>query len=683
MRIITDYPWYFFLFCLLAGAAYAIVLYWLPRRREHLRSDIWLSLLRFASITLVAFLLMSPLIKRQHNVKERPIIILAQDNSQSILLGKDSTFYRTEYASNVEQMIKRLEKDYDVQCYTYGETTMPARQTDYSGQHTDIANAIEYTRQQYFNRNVGAMILTGDGIYNDGRSPLSISGMPYPIYTIALGDTTRLRDAAIVNVRFNRIAYMGNSFPVEVTLRTTALKGQRQRLSVTHKGKEIFSETIDSENDEYSTTIDFTIAAEEAGVQSYNVTLSAAEGEHSLRNNSRTFSIEIIDGHEKIAILAATPHPDIAALRNSLETNQNYSIDVLIGNKIGQHEWNKDYDLLILHNLPHKTLPTNINTDKVPTITIVGSGTNLLQFNSHHYGVEVISSIDKQTEAAAAYNKTFSLFMVDEALTTTIERMPPLNTPFGDYRIAANGTTMFYANIGGIISDQPLIAFAQQNGIRHTLIMGDGLWRWRMHDYLDNGSHSTFDELINKIVIYTSLQTSRERLRTTSKSLFSVGEQVVIDAELYNDNFEPTNQPDVELTIGDAQYQFARRGNGYRINLGTLDTGNYTYTASTTYNGIRYNAKGSFAVENFNLEETTLRANHSLMATIAANNGGTMLHADQLDELLQLLKERNDVKPVIYSHTSYTDILNLPLLFIIITVLLTAEWVIRKYNGTL
>ena len=55
-----------------------------------------------------------------------------------------------------------------------------------------------------------------------------------------------------------------------------------------------------------------------------------------------------------------------------------------------------------------------------------------------------------------------------------------------------------------------------------------------------------------------------------------------------------------------------------------------------------------------------------------------MLYPDQLDQLPQLLASRDDLKTTVYSHTRYTELLNLPLIFILIVLLLAAEWALRK-----
>ena len=134
--------------------------------------------------------------------------------------------------------------------------------------------------------------------------------------------------------------------------------------------------------------------------------------------------------------------------------------------------------------------------------------------------------------------------------------------------------------------------------------------------------------------------------------------------------------------VNNEQYAFNRSGNGYSLPLGTLEPGQYAYTASTTLAGKRYTASGNFIVEDINLEQVNHVADHALLNTIAQTTGAQMLYPDQLDQLPQLLAERDDLNSVVYAHTSYTELLNLPLLFILIVLLLAAEWGIRKWmNG--
>jgi hypothetical protein len=47
--------------------------------------------------------------------------------------------------------------------------------------------------------------------------------------------------------------------------------------------------------------------------------------EFTAQNNSRDAYIEVIDGKEKILLLAAAPHPDIKAIKSALEKNETTS----------------------------------------------------------------------------------------------------------------------------------------------------------------------------------------------------------------------------------------------------------------------------------------------------------------------------------------------------------------------
>lgn len=673
MRLLFDYPWYFILFCLLAGALYSALLYW--RRRGQADTSlpkafrVLLPLLRFLTVSLIAFLLMAPLVRRNVNTHEKPIVVIAQDRSQSVPLDQQELLI-SQY--------KALSNDYQLVLDSFGDKA------------TDISAALASISDRYAGRNLGAVVLATDGIYNQGQNPTTLApSLAVPIYTVALGDTTHRRDAAIAHVRFNRIAYLGNQFPVEVTVRAHRLAGERAALSVSRGGQRLFSKEIRYADNQYTATETLILNADKPGLQSYTITLTPCEDEASTRNNSRTIAVEVLDGHQKITILAAAPHPDISALRQSIERNPNYEVNVQLLSSNPKFDQMKESSLLILHNLP--TLGSQFNLapfKQIPTIYIIGSQTDLGRFNALHAGLEIVARARKTDEVTAARNGAFALFTLADDICDRLEQLPPLVSPFGTYRPSGNLQSLFTAKIGNVASDRPLIAFCQQEGVRHAFVVGEGLWRWRLQDYQMTGSHTDFDQLVEKMVVYTSLQTNRNRLQVNHEHIYQENEPVTIQAELYNDNFEPVNDPAVQLTLykSDASgkssgvtYEFNRSGTGYTLHLGLLTPGQYSYTATSTLAGKTHKASGSFIVEELNLEELNLEADHTLLSTIATTTGAQMLTPDQLDQLPQLLAARNDLKTVVYPHTRYTELLNLPWLFILLVLLLSLEWAARKY----
>ena len=80
--------------------------------------------------------------------------------------------------------------------------------------------------------------------------------------------------------------------------------------------------------------------------------------------------------------------------------------------------------------------------------------------------------------------------------------------------------------------------------------------------------------------------------------LYEESEEIVINVELYNDSYELINTPDLkmELNIGGKTYiyLFNRNGEKYRMTLGNLQAGEYSFRLSTDLKGERFTKKGKF-----------------------------------------------------------------------------------------
>ena len=64
------------------------------------RSPLYIGLmaLRFTALFLIAFLLLSPFIKTSSRKVQKPVIVLALDNTESVTANKDSLFYTYIYS---------------------------------------------------------------------------------------------------------------------------------------------------------------------------------------------------------------------------------------------------------------------------------------------------------------------------------------------------------------------------------------------------------------------------------------------------------------------------------------------------------------------------------------------------------------------------------------------------------
>ena len=220
---------------------------------------------------------------------------------------------------------------------------------------------------------------------------------------------------------------------------------------------------------------------------------------------------------------------------------------------------------------------------------------------------------------------------------------------------------------------------------RSAFIFGEGLWRWRMHDLAQNGQSLFFDQLVSQLVRFVCSNSSSKRLRVSVPDIVRHDEHVLLSAELLDDNLEPTVTPDVKLVLTDSSrslsYLFSRRASSYRLNLGFLPEGRYSYRASTSLAGKSYVDDGIFIVSKADVESASLTADHTLLQTIASETGARLVLPHQLDSLESWLHDRPDLKNVIHSRTVNHSLASVWWVLLTILLLFAAEWAIRKYHS--
>ena len=254
MNIVTEYPAWFIIFCLLTGAVFAAILYRKNPKHEFSKLVVrTLMVFRFISISIISFMLLSPLLKSVQHSVENPVIIFAQDNSQSITLGKDTVGGGAGMETRIASLIDDLEEDFEVRTFSFSDGVNEGLDLSMEGKQTDMSLLFDELITRFSNRNVGALIVSSDGLYNSGMNPLYASEkIKFPIYTIALGDTNVRRDLFIRKVNFNRIAFLGNTFPIEIVMGANQCRGLKSVLTVAQSGDMVFSKNIDITDDQFS-----------------------------------------------------------------------------------------------------------------------------------------------------------------------------------------------------------------------------------------------------------------------------------------------------------------------------------------------------------------------------------------------------------------------------------------------
>jgi len=689
IQIITELPIWLGIFCVIVGFMYSYILYRKEERFNEL--SVWkvrlMGLLRALLVTTISFLLLSPFIKTLFNKIEKPVIIIAQDNSTSILLNKDSSYYKKEYIESIDQFQKELEKDFEVKRFVFGDEVEENKEIDFTRKVTNISKVFDEINNKFDNRNVGALILASDGIFNRGANPtFNMFSANYPVYTIALGDTTTPKDIILKEVRCNKITFLGNQFPIEIEVTAKQLKGEKTRLTVSNSGKKLMIKDYDITSDNFSINEKLLLDANKVGVQRYRIELTEVKGEISTINNDRDVYIEVLDGRQHILILGKAPHPDIKALKLSIESNENYEVtshfyDEFDGNLA-------PYSLLIVHQLPSdfSSFIKKIREKNISVLYVLGAQTDVKKWNGINAGLSISSSRNKYDFVSPENKKEFPLFTLKESTQKTINSWPPLLAPFGDYQLSQNSYSLLHQKIGNVITEKPLMVFFQNQSNKSAVLTGEGIWKWRMQDFMKNNNHDAFNELVNKTVQFLSVKEDKSKFRIITKTIFLENEEVVLNAELYNDSYELINDPDITLELIDEDknkysFVFNKTTNAYLLNAGILPAGFYHYTAKAKLGTKDYVERGKFQINSILLEANSTTANHQLMQNIATKYDGEMIYPEELKTLLEKLKNNDNIVPVIYEEKDLKELINLKWIFFLFLFLLSIEWYLRKRNG--
>lgn len=687
IKILTEYPLWFSAFCLLLGLLYSFVLY---RKEEKLKdTKPWLLKLmaasRFLLVSILAFLLLSPFVKTLFNKVEKPVIVIAQDNSASIKLNKDSVYYSKQYIQQLNDLKNKLEEDYEVKTYTFGNELNEGLDIDYNDKITNLSNVFSQITNKFYNRNVGALILASDGIFNQGANPIFSSGIEFPIYTIALGDTAVQKDVILKDVVFNKITFLGNQFPIEIGATINQCKGEKTKLVIAKDGKKLFEKELNIINNNFSITENVLLEANKVGVQHYRVSLSSVKDEISYTNNVKDIYIEVLDGRQNILLLADAPHPDLKAIKQSIENNQNYKVTQFITENFDGNI--KPYSLVLLHqvNVSNTKVKQLVQSD-VSLFYILGAKTNVSQFNQLNTGLSINGSRNRTSEILPNVNVNFPLFTLSESTVNYVNDMPPLIGSFGDYNLKGQAHILLNQKIGNVTTQNPLMLFFQQDNKKIGLLVGEGIWRWRMQDYLRNKTHNNFNEFINKTIQFLSVKEDKSRFRVITDNNYYENEEIVFNAELYNESYELVNQAEINIQIKDEKaneynFVFSKTSTAYILNAGILSPGFYNYTSKVAFGTKNYTQIGKFQIKKLLLESNNTVANHQLMQNIAEKFGGILSFPKDLNNLENVIKSNDNITSIIYEENDIKELINLKWIFFILLLLLSLEWFLRKRNG--
>ena len=659
-----------FFVCILLGITFSVILYYSQRKIIKKSILLFLSVTRFILITFLSFLILDPVIKTTNKITEKPIVVLLQDASSSV-------------EKNIKDNLERLAKDlngYDVFKYNFSDNLYDDFTIENNGLKTDFTKALSQIKSMFINKNLSSIVLASDGLNNTGINPIYSDNLNVPIHTVCLGDTNVISDNSIFKVKHNDIVFQGNSFLAEINIKSLKFKGEKLNLRLEYNEKVIYNDELSITSNNQFFKIPVEIPTSEIGLQAFTVKINAIKNEKNIKNNSYKFYVDVINSKYNILLVNDNSHPDVAAFVSVVGTNKDYDLEVTKSDNL-----QKDlslYNLIVLHSVNNIEFLNSIKENyEIPILVFCKQDFNKYSSLFPNINFKKRSS---NNEVLSHVNKDFLNFKISTPMLDLINQSPPISTSFGTFNVGSNVDVFIYEKIGNTISNSPICLFDKNDNQKVGIIFGEGFWRWKLRDYQSNSNNDIFNGLFNKITQHLLIREDKSKFRLLYDKEINENEEIIFEAQVYNDNYELENKEDVSLILTNSnkkefKFIFDKIDDKYLLDLGNLASEKYSVYAKVDKRN--YEKYGQLTIRPVQIEALSTVADHQLLYNLSNITGGKSFSLSEFNSISNYINKTQNKSSLTTIEDRLKQFIDFEMILLILLILISSEWFVRKYNG--
>ncbi len=233
----------------------------------------------------------------------------------------------------------------------------------------------------------------------------------------------------------------------------------------------------------------------------------------------------------------------------------------------------------------------------------------------------------------------------------------------------------------------PLLVVQKYGAGRTAAFATGGSWHWQMALPKKSQLHEKFwRQLIRWLALGSKARLSIE----LDKDIFPPKEAVAIRATVLNHAHQPTNDANVVAIVEDPfgvkhelNMAWTLSAEGVcRTQYIPIDVGEYKIDVKATLTDeTELRAVSSFSVGQTLEEFNDVSLKVQFLNDLAAASGGRRFELDEVDQIVAEAKRRTDSMKREKTNYEELDIWDTPLLFGILALALTAEWIVRRRSG--
>lgn len=649
--------------------------------------------LRGLALTLILLLLLNPYFYSSREVEIKPNIAVFLDNSESIGITKGKYDGLNSYRNLLNTLNFDAIDQADFNFYSMGESVSEFSPDSLNASETQTNLSEPMQSVLEMEQDVQAAVLITDGIITYGRNPsINAFNSSIPLYTIGIGDTSKVRDISVSNILTNTTGYTNTNHIIDAEITQSGFQNNTILVSLLSGDGEVLQEqqvTFDTEDQVKK--VQFELELQETGLQQFEIRTEPLPDEWTDSNNSRLFSIDVLDSKVKILHVAFQIHPDVKAIRSIIKSDENNELTTLTwlgGNRFVEDLPEEDeFNLIVIHGVPNTNREFSFlnNLEEIPTVLFEVAPEIRNKFTARR-DVQLINIRTNQvSQISFRPLLTPDEQPILELPEINLSDITPLKSPLRSELSELQSNALFGINFDGVETEYPAIAVLERGNIRRAHVLP---WGWFRMLQSTNPLHREYGAtLMSNLISWTSSDPDNRKLRIApAKQTFSTAETPIINGSLLNERGDPEDEGIIEVQLESAQgtsrtFNMENSGNGnYRLDLPRLSEGLYQYTA-TARKGSREleTQSGEFLVSNSSSELTNTIRNDELLRAIANNSGGIFFNYQNAGSLWDSLRVANIMKTQTETVENYSFPVRSMHWFFVVLLLLGSEWMLRKY----
>ncbi|MEN8192895.1 MAG: hypothetical protein ABFS12_08765 [Bacteroidota bacterium] len=694
-----SYP-YLFLFIILA-ILYTIFIYryTIPTTTKLVKS--LLVSLRVLAISLIILLIFEPSLSIKYDEKIDPINLIFVDNSQSIV-NRDSVKRKTDVAEFLSKFSKNV--DGENRYYSFSSTldTIAISEDDtiaFDGSSTNFEQIVSFIKNT--DQNIASATIVSDGIINDGSNSSKLfERVEIPVFTIALGDTTKRTDLEIKKVLYNDLIYANSPNEIKVVLLNRFLSDEYATLSLYEDSKLIDQKSLQLDESGIN-NISFPYTPKYSGEKHLLVTVSQLANEETYENNKYPFIANVLKDKIKVLCISGAPSPDYSVIKQILKNNNKIDFDEIVQltetkflndgnfkNKVDSADIILMIDFPTLHS-PSKLLSdinSAINKKHKPYFLVLSESVDQkklklladklpFKLNSYSSSIREIYPL--------SYSAVNPLISGDKKIWNSL---PPIFQLESRVSAAPGSNILIYSKMKNIETKTPLIFTYNLTRTRAIVFNGFGFWKWKLQRNEVYGV--LLESFFNNSIKWLYSDIQEERIFVSPvKKVFNHNDDIEFRASIYDETLNPRNDAVITITaknnLGSNELQLKSIGNGiYEGKFNINKPGEYSYTSKIELDNLMLSGKpGKFIVADVNIENINYVLNKNYLKLISNITRGNSFVINNYENLFDDLNFNQKSRVIINSTTIEYDIWSNQWVLVLILVLFSIEWFLRKRKG--